>query len=1150
MLPYAYRNVLFLLLLTLGVLTAGAVLAQNSPIPTTSSPEPIAIPTPLPPEPVAPEVQAHVIIGSPDDPASVTVRTWASTMVVPPGAVLEHTIVVTYTGPGESLVKADIIDPIPDNTTYIADSATASTGFITYNTALTRLEWQGFLSPGQSVTIRYLLRVDCVANGTLITHRASLYLNRVFYMYIYFEPLEVQAPNLSESAKTGPHIVLGLGPFDYTISLRNTGRTTARGASLTDPIPPGLAYVSGSATAGQVSFSAGVFRWSGDVGPGQAVLITLRVQATAFGTVTNTVTIYDNNPCHYYPITKSATTLVTTTTPPTDTPTLTPTETATPTPTPTSTATATATRTPTQTSTATATATPTHTPTSTPTPTPTLTRTPEPFVGLRCITPLKEYNNRGTDCVYRRGRAFTVAFAYDEGGINPQLSVTDPKQPEGTTKTKVTKPVVLSVGAIFKVEIPDNNPVGIYKLKATVTYPGGEMPLVLSARLPAYIIFDVPSSLRGDAAAVKAYLYDEGGNREEKSYHMLYASGARIDIDKAGTKERAVNWPEKEYILNPFDKDLFALVINAVNGETEEKKTAFNLMWAVSNVIIYDNNPDGQSNVSKMLIGKVDATEFANAYGPLGTEIQDVKGQCLDYANALAALLRSIGIPARVATKIDTGFLYHQWTEAYLETPPRGTDKWFMLDAMDHTGTHTATNDKDMGPWGWGERSNGDTYEREDFTGPKANETTKAFEIIVGDKEWKQDGKLEIKVTQAAPRRVGVQPVTTSPSTTDDALFEKCGGNPAGHTNRYRNDNCPDIDPPDQGLVNITLDKLLHRPGDTITATTWVTNPEATTQTMNLSFRFFRIDAGDDGRDAFGDDGARDPTPGSGVYGQTIFEASETVTVPGNSFIKRQYPLVVSSVSWPRDTYGAEAAVSSPLASDHELVAIEAKAGFDVTAAVNPPMPALGAPFLVSLTITNQLATPIANLIVDLEIPEFFTTPDPLARQVASLGVGSNVVFSWNLTTIRNNIPTLQHFRLRISSDNGGSHDEPFAVRLQRPPMPAIRALISPSRVVVGQTFQVSYEIENIGDSPLMSTTATLSLPPELSAFEPLTQGIGDLAPGQSTIVEWHLVGGVVGAHLFTVVVQDELGQHVDSFTDLVDLFIPTIYLPLIMKGY
>jgi uncharacterized repeat protein (TIGR01451 family) len=272
-------------------------------------------------------------------------------------------MVVTYTTAGEQPVRADIIDYIPTNTTYIPNSATASTGVITYNTTLNRLEWQGILYPGQSVTIRYLLRVNCVADGTIITHRASLYLNGLFYMYIYFESLEVQAPNLTGSDKTGPPEVPLEATFDYIISLRNTGRTTARGANLRDPIPPGLTYVSGSAPTGQVSFAAGVFGWTGDVGPGQVLPVTLTVRATAAGVVTNTVTITDGNPCHYYLITKSATTLVQP-----HTPTHTSTSTSTPTPTPTPTPTYTATRTPTATATLPPTPTHTHTPTATPTP--------------------------------------------------------------------------------------------------------------------------------------------------------------------------------------------------------------------------------------------------------------------------------------------------------------------------------------------------------------------------------------------------------------------------------------------------------------------------------------------------------------------------------------------------------------------------------------------------------------------------------------------------------------------------------------------------------------------------------------------------------------------------------------------------------------
>jgi len=53
------------------------------------------------------------------------------------------------------------------------------------------------------------------------------------------------------------------------------------------------------------------------------------------------------------------------------------------------------------------------------------------------------------------------------------------------------------------------------------------------------------------------------------------------------------------------------------------------------------------------------------------------KGDCNEHATLLTALLRAVGIPARMAAGLiykDGRFYYHAWNEAYL-------DRWISMDA-------------------------------------------------------------------------------------------------------------------------------------------------------------------------------------------------------------------------------------------------------------------------------------------------------------------------------------------------------------------------------------------------------------------------------------------------------------------------------------
>ncbi len=112
-----------------------------------------------------------------------------------------------------------------------------------------------------------------------------------------FVVLGCEAADFSNSSKSAPATAESGSEFMYTIAIVNSSGLDATEVSMVDPIPTGLAYVSGSATGGAI-YNAGLnqIEWDGSVGAASTVTITFMVEATAdSGIVTNTATIDHND---------------------------------------------------------------------------------------------------------------------------------------------------------------------------------------------------------------------------------------------------------------------------------------------------------------------------------------------------------------------------------------------------------------------------------------------------------------------------------------------------------------------------------------------------------------------------------------------------------------------------------------------------------------------------------------------------------------------------------------------------------------------------------------------------------------------------------------------------------------------------------------
>lgn len=86
------------------------------------------------------------------------------------------------------------------------------------------------------------------------------------------------------------------GTLTYTITVSNGGPTAATGVTVVDTLPLGVTFMSTTLSAGSCSGTATVACVIGDLASGASATITVVVQPTAAGTLTNTATVTGDQP--------------------------------------------------------------------------------------------------------------------------------------------------------------------------------------------------------------------------------------------------------------------------------------------------------------------------------------------------------------------------------------------------------------------------------------------------------------------------------------------------------------------------------------------------------------------------------------------------------------------------------------------------------------------------------------------------------------------------------------------------------------------------------------------------------------------------------------------------------------------------------------
>ncbi|RLF51404.1 MAG: hypothetical protein DRN11_02815 [Thermoplasmata archaeon] len=170
-----------------------------------------------------------------------------------PGDELEYRIWINNTG-GIDVENGEFVDVIPENTTYVANSAYASFGSILYDSINNSIIWSGSIPRGSSLFISFRVTINNVPSGTIISNQGFLYYENNTDPTDDPSTLPIDDPtNVTISAssisieKTDyPDPVLAGGELTYTIWINNTGDAPAYNITVHEEYDANFTFISSS----------------------------------------------------------------------------------------------------------------------------------------------------------------------------------------------------------------------------------------------------------------------------------------------------------------------------------------------------------------------------------------------------------------------------------------------------------------------------------------------------------------------------------------------------------------------------------------------------------------------------------------------------------------------------------------------------------------------------------------------------------------------------------------------------------------------------------------------------------------------------------------------------------------------------------------
>jgi len=171
--------------------------------------------------------------------------------IADPGAPLTYLITVTNTS-GATASDIQVVDPIPQDTSYTLGSLSASAGVPTYDGSNNQVMWQiPTLGASQSITMSFQVQIHQLPlHSATIANNALLTVPGATQSLLSAVTSVRGVADLSHSIYTADPLVVGPnGTITYALNLLNDGTTAASNASVILTIPAGSNLVASSAAA-------------------------------------------------------------------------------------------------------------------------------------------------------------------------------------------------------------------------------------------------------------------------------------------------------------------------------------------------------------------------------------------------------------------------------------------------------------------------------------------------------------------------------------------------------------------------------------------------------------------------------------------------------------------------------------------------------------------------------------------------------------------------------------------------------------------------------------------------------------------------------------------------------------------------------------
>ncbi len=282
-----------------------------------------------------------------------------------------------------------------------------------------------------------------------------------------------------------------------------------------------------------------------------------------------------------------------------------------------------------------------------------------------------------------------------------EIEISGPKDADPSitpSKRGMTPLQVESVSNGWTISIPEQSSVGKY----VFTLSQGNW----TDELEIFVIYD-PWAMGISTDELKAYAYDENSDRPEKDYIITTAYEYYEGVLRPFGDERE-GWP-----------DMYEFALAAVGNTSDPQEAAARIVRVVAqrNVAVPSDFPNQPiiRDASQILFGSGKTVIHGRVYDYEGLTVEDgeklssngvsipgiqgltangtsklINGWCDEVSWAKTALLRSVGIPSRVASVIpslDTEYMGHFMAEVWFEESLYKKDwddnegGWYVLDA-------------------------------------------------------------------------------------------------------------------------------------------------------------------------------------------------------------------------------------------------------------------------------------------------------------------------------------------------------------------------------------------------------------------------------------------------------------------------------------